>query len=484
MEHESAGWREACRQALSAGRVAEALTLLAAQAAEGDGAARLRQARLAWRLGHLELAETALLRGVVLSELGVDGLTHLAALALDGARPSEAARYLELCLHADAEDDADPPPTLRAPPPAPRGGSPKVGVGLPVYSGGDLLAGSIEAVLAQTYEDLELVVLDVGDDQKTVDICRHYAGLDPRVRHVRTGERLNYVGTTNFRRVMQLTTSPYFFWASYDDRHAPDFVERCLTRLEAEPDLALVYGKSMLEDAEGRPMGPGRDDIATRPGESRGDAFLRVFRMLSMCNAWYGLWRRSVLDQMISLETKLYRAFDNLMLAEACLYGRVEQRPEVLFTRRFTRRAAPSYAEQNVDVIRAHHPAMLREGLTFPMVRLTVAHVEAVERAQLPRDEASRLTAAVLEIGRQRFHPRMTIECDRAVQAIADGHHHCGWDGVVQPDGHDALEQYRMVELVRRLEEASLVYPGRRDIRAAIETLHARLAQRGAAATP
>ncbi|MDQ3931580.1 MAG: glycosyltransferase, partial [Actinomycetota bacterium] len=55
---------------------------------------------------------------------------------------------------------------------------PAVSIGVPVYNGGAFLAETLDSLLSQTFEDLELIVVDNGSDDATEDICRTFATQD------------------------------------------------------------------------------------------------------------------------------------------------------------------------------------------------------------------------------------------------------------------------------------------------------------------
>src|SRR5207245_7643788 len=60
--------------------------------------------------------------------------------------------------------------------------APTVSVLMTAYNREQYIASSIESVLVQTFDDLELVIVDDGSTDGTVEIARHFARQDPRVR--------------------------------------------------------------------------------------------------------------------------------------------------------------------------------------------------------------------------------------------------------------------------------------------------------------
>jgi glycosyltransferase involved in cell wall biosynthesis len=60
--------------------------------------------------------------------------------------------------------------------------APLVTVGVPVYSGQRYLARALDFLLAQTFDDFEIVLCDNASEDRTAEICAAYAARDPRIR--------------------------------------------------------------------------------------------------------------------------------------------------------------------------------------------------------------------------------------------------------------------------------------------------------------
>jgi glycosyltransferase involved in cell wall biosynthesis len=68
---------------------------------------------------------------------------------------------------------------------------PVVSFGLPVGKGASTIAQAIESVLAQTFEDWELVISDNESTDGTSEICASFAAPDERIRHFLSGRDLS-----------------------------------------------------------------------------------------------------------------------------------------------------------------------------------------------------------------------------------------------------------------------------------------------------
>jgi hypothetical protein len=75
---------------------------------------------------------------------------------------------------------------------------PRLTLGPPVYNGERFLAASLDALLAQTYSDFELIISDNGSTDRTIEIARHYQSIDPRVRYIRHPQNRGSTFNHNF----------------------------------------------------------------------------------------------------------------------------------------------------------------------------------------------------------------------------------------------------------------------------------------------
>jgi glycosyltransferase involved in cell wall biosynthesis len=118
---------------------------------------------------------------------------------------------------------------------------------LPVRNGGRYLSEAIDSLLAQTFRDFELVVVDDGSTDKSAAIVE--AAGDPRVRLVRQARR----GLVEaLRRGLAETTAPFVARMDADDVSLPTRLAR---QLDAVGEgVALVGCGFEAIDAEGRPI--------------------------------------------------------------------------------------------------------------------------------------------------------------------------------------------------------------------------------------
>ena len=94
---------------------------------------------------------------------------------------------------------------------------PQITVALPVYNGEQYIALAIKSVLAQTFSDFELLILDNCSTDNTLDIIKTFN--DPRIRLIVNTKNLGMIG--NWNLAISLAAGTYIKILSHDDLLAP-----------------------------------------------------------------------------------------------------------------------------------------------------------------------------------------------------------------------------------------------------------------------
>jgi glycosyltransferase involved in cell wall biosynthesis len=206
--------------------------------------------------------------------------------------------------------------------------SPRVSIGLPVYNGEKLMAAAVESILGQTYSDFELIITDNASTDHTEAIGREFMKRDSRVRYVRN--ETNIGAAPNFDRAFELSRGEYFKWAAYDDRLTPEYLEKCVKVLDADPSVILCQAKTLYVDLKGNTL---RSEEKERKLDSNcvRERFWAVVIETHAIDEVYGVIRRDALTQT-SLNLP-FAGSDKVLLAELAVLGRFFQIPEYLFFR-------------------------------------------------------------------------------------------------------------------------------------------------------
>jgi glycosyltransferase involved in cell wall biosynthesis len=207
--------------------------------------------------------------------------------------------------------------------------APLVSVGLPVYNGERYLADALDSLLAQTFENFEVVISDNASTDLTADIIERFAAKDSRIRCVRSDR--NRGATWNSLRVQELARGRYFRWASHDDTIEPDYLAKCVAALEERPDAVLATSRVTNLDAVGNRTDYQRIPIPfedPRPERRFGGLVMHADR----CYEIFGLLRLDALRSIPDIGD--FGHADGIVLTRLALLGTFVELPERLLNMR------------------------------------------------------------------------------------------------------------------------------------------------------
>ncbi|MEX0877474.1 MAG: glycosyltransferase family 2 protein [Candidatus Spechtbacterales bacterium] len=116
--------------------------------------------------------------------------------------------------------------------------SPEVSVHLIVYNGEKYIKQCLEAVKAQTYENIKFRVFNNASTDKTINIIKE---VSPETEIINFEK--NYVLGGGFNRSLYFSDSPYVVGLSVDILMAPDFIESAVRTMEDKKDAGVLQAK-------------------------------------------------------------------------------------------------------------------------------------------------------------------------------------------------------------------------------------------------
>ncbi|HLL72123.1 MAG TPA: glycosyltransferase [Pyrinomonadaceae bacterium] len=126
-----------------------------------------------------------------------------------------------------------------------------VSVVINAWNAADYLREAIESALAQTYQNLEVVVVDDGSTDHTREVSLSFG---ERVRYFYQ-EKDDTRGASAQRRAYAEARGEFIAGLDQDDRWLPGKIERQLKAMQADPALGVVFTRFRLIDGEGRDQG-------------------------------------------------------------------------------------------------------------------------------------------------------------------------------------------------------------------------------------
>jgi hypothetical protein len=220
-----------------------------------------------------------------------------------------------------------------------------------LYNNAGHLREALDSLLAQTWRDFTLVLLDDASSDESESIAREYAARDPRVRYARHAQRQAMIAT--WREVVELAgracpSAEYFAWVSDHDRWHPRWLECLVAVLDREPGVVLAYPITRRITPSGEEIDKGPrlfDTAACADLRGRWAHFCR--NGVGAGDMVYGLVRLDILRRAGIFRTVLRP--DRLLIAELTLFGRIRQVPEILWLRRQS--AATSITRQRHTLV-------------------------------------------------------------------------------------------------------------------------------------
>ena len=128
--------------------------------------------------------------------------------------------------------------------------APLVSILVPSFNGAAFLREALDSLLAQTYPNIEILLLDDASTDETPAIAAEYAD---RIRYIRQPTNLGIYDNVN----AGIAAAKGELIATYhaDDIYLPTIVAEQVAYLEACPEVGAVFACDILVDAEGREYG-------------------------------------------------------------------------------------------------------------------------------------------------------------------------------------------------------------------------------------
>ncbi len=166
---------------------------------------------------------------------------------------------------------------------------PQVSVIIPAYNAEKTILATINSVLNQTYEDFELIVVDDGSTDKTVELVKTIS--DPRMKVFSYPNG----GTSVARnRGIEQASGDYLSFIDHDDMWVDDKLESQLAIFREQPDIGAVYSWTIhMQDY--------KESISLHPSSKstiEGDVYLELLMYNFTESGSNILIRREVIDEI------------------------------------------------------------------------------------------------------------------------------------------------------------------------------------------
>ncbi len=174
------------------------------------------------------------------------------------------------------------------------GEQPLVSIVTPSFNQGRFIRRTIESVLAQSYPNIEYVVVDGGSTDETVEVLKSYGN---RVRWLSEAD----AGQTDaINKGLRLTHGEIVGYLNSDDVLLPDAIARVVEHLRSNPVCGLVYGDADYIDDQ---------DRVTGAYPTADYSFERLMEDCCICQP-AAYWRASVTESVGPFDETVHFAMD------------------------------------------------------------------------------------------------------------------------------------------------------------------------------
>lgn len=265
------------------------------------------------------------------------------------------------------------------------GRAPLVSVVIPAYEVAQYIAAALDSVLAQTFKDYEIIVVNDGSPD-TVELEKALYPYRDRVLYLRQDNQgLSGARNTGIRAARGKYIAPL----DGDDIWTPEHLSAQLALLEAEPSIDVVYADARIF---GDVPEAGRTvmDLCPSAGEV---TFERLVTRQCTVHICVSVCRREALVRAGLFDPALRRVEDaDMWLRIARQGGRIAYQRRVLG---YYRRSAGSLSSDRVSMIEAYL-AVLAKAARDP-------HLTAAQREVIARQSAAEGTRLELQKGKRAF---------------------------------------------------------------------------------
>lgn len=212
---------------------------------------------------------------------------------------------------------------------------PLVSVMMPVFNAQNFIRHSIESLLKQDYENIELIILDNLSTDDTRKICQEYTEIDSRVRYV--CDKTPCISHEAASRLMQYISGDYCMLACDDDLWEPNYISCMLGVMHEHDDVSMVYSRMGYVDVDGNIIRRDVPKLLLKHKYSQFINFALYVRLRFCVPMVFGLFRTVIYRQILPFEVfdeTLYDADNHFMLKLLALY-KVHGVDETLFYYRF-----------------------------------------------------------------------------------------------------------------------------------------------------
>lgn len=273
---------------------------------------------------------------------------------------------------------------------------------VPIYNVEKFLPGCIESIMGQTYENIEIILVDDGSPDSCPQICDEYAGKDARIRVIHQKNK----GLSGARNTgIENAQGEYLIFVDSDDTVEPTMVEDLYT-YATENDCAIVACGRNYVFEDGQVICKITDEKSKVYNFEDAMHEMNTFTLFDM-SAWAKIYKKELFESIRFPEGKLsedyyiaYKLFDmaqSIGYVAKPLYNYLQRQSSISRNKKINHDFAYAAKEQ-MDFLDSKYPELSVLGHTaYASANLTVYDFYIKNGVKCPKDKLLEFKKAVKE---------------------------------------------------------------------------------------
>jgi glycosyltransferase involved in cell wall biosynthesis len=126
---------------------------------------------------------------------------------------------------------------------------PLITVGIPTYNGGKFISQAIQSLLDQTYDNLEILILDNCSTDNTESIVSAFQKKDNRIKYIRHPTNIGF--TKNYNLIPRKASGEYVLFFADDDIYDKNYITLLWEEYIKNPAITIAFGSVIIISPDG-----------------------------------------------------------------------------------------------------------------------------------------------------------------------------------------------------------------------------------------
>ncbi len=194
----------------------------------------------------------------------------------------------------------------------------KISVVIPTYNRAGIISGTLDSVLAQSYQDWECIVVDDNSTDNTKEVIDLFCLKDKRFRYLRNNRKKGAQGARNTG--ILASDAEWVCIFDSDDLMHPDFLEKLVAEVDDETEVVSCWGNRIKQSEP--------DSVELLKWGGDGNILKDLLSRKAYVNFDSAIIRRKSLCDigLLDEDIKAYQEFDtHIRLSRICRYKSVRE---------------------------------------------------------------------------------------------------------------------------------------------------------------